>query len=170
MDIEKFWLIIADTRADAAADEPDGNMDRQVERLKHILSELPRDEVHDFDRHFADRMNETYRWGLWAAAYIIEGGCSDDSFMDFRSWLISMGQNIYTKALQDPESLVESASNPTVENCLFEEFQYVAGGVYGGELDHGIEHPQEPTGEPWDEDEEVLQRMFPQLWAKFGED
>ncbi len=169
MDIKRFWQIITDTRIGADADEPDGNMDRQVERLRDILSKLPRNEVCDFDRHFAERMNEPYRWDLWAAAYIIEGGCSDDGFMDFRSWLISMGQDVYTKALQDPESLVESASDPTIEVCSFEEFQYVAGEVYGNELDHEIEHLQDPAGEPWEENDEVLLQMFPQLWAKFGE-
>jgi hypothetical protein len=170
MDINRFWQIIADTRTDADASDPDGNMDRQVEHLRDILSKLPPDEVRDFDRHFAERMNEAYRWDLWAAAYIIEGGCSDDGFMDFRSWLISMGQDVYNKALQEPESLVDSAANPTVEVCSFEEFQYVAGEVYGNELDHGVKHPQEPAGEPWEEDDEILQKMFPQLWAKFGEE
>lgn len=32
-----------------------------------------------------------YRRDLWAAAYIIGGGCSDDSFIDFRAGLIAQG-------------------------------------------------------------------------------
>ena len=32
-----------------------------------------------------------YTWDLWGAAYVIEDGCSDDCFRDFRAYLISLG-------------------------------------------------------------------------------
>ena len=32
-----------------------------------------------------------YRWDMWAAAYLIGGGCSDDGFIDFRAGLIAQG-------------------------------------------------------------------------------
>lgn len=170
MDIDQYWQIIAESRADADADDPDGNMNKQIERLTNLLTVLPPKEVMDFDRHFEKCMYDAYRWDLWGAAYIIEGGCSDDGFMDFRSWLISMGRGVYEKALADTESLVDAATDPTVEACAFEEYQYIAAGVYGDEMDHGLEHPAEPAGEPWEEDGDDLRRRFPKLWRKFGDE
>ncbi|KKK81763.1 hypothetical protein LCGC14_2810190, partial [marine sediment metagenome] len=160
----------AESRLDVSAENPDGNMDRQIERLTKLLTDLPPEEVRDFDRHFAQCMYDAYRWDLWAAAYIIEGGCSDDGFMDFRSWLISMGHDVYERALADSESLVDHAADPTVEVCAFEELQYVASKVHGDPMDHGLEHPAEPSGEPWEEEGDDLERRFPRLWAKFADE
>jgi hypothetical protein len=49
------------------------------------------------------RWDETYRTDLWALAYLLRGGCSDDSFMDFRAWLILQGREAYAGALEDPD-------------------------------------------------------------------
>ena len=169
MEVERFWQLVEDSRRNASSTSPDGNMDRQITLLRESLSALSPQDIVDFDRHFSDRFIEAYRWDLWAAAYIIEGGCSDDGFMDFRSWLISMGRTAFTESLRDVESLVNYALDPTVEVCSFEEFQYIAGTVYGNPIDHGIEHPNVPTGTAWEEDSEELETRFPKLWARFVE-
>ena len=44
---------------------------------------------------------------VWAAAYLIGGGCSDDSFIDFRARLISQGRGWYQKAADSPGNLAE---------------------------------------------------------------
>jgi len=168
MNIVRFWQIIGESRAEVDADNPDGNMDKQVKRLNCLFTALPHEEVLDFDRHFTKFMYDAYNWNLWGAAYVIEGGCSDDGFMDFRSWLISMGGDVYEKALANPETLVDAGANQTVEVCAFEEFQYVPAEVYGDEIDHGFEHPTEPAGEPWDEEGDDLRNRYPKLWEKFG--
>lgn len=142
-------------------------MERQAARLTELLSELPPDEVVAFDRIFTERMHEAYSWDLWGAAYGIEGGCSDDGFADFRSWLISMGREVYEAALGDPESLVGPAADPTVEVCSFEDFQYVTMEVLGDSPEHGIPHPREPKGERLSEREDDLEQRYPRLWAKF---
>jgi hypothetical protein len=41
---------------------------------------------------------------LWAAAYLIEGGC-DDGFMDFRAGLMLQGRTAFEAAVADPDSL-----------------------------------------------------------------
>ena len=43
-------------------------------------------------------------------AYIIGGGCSDDGFWDFRSWLAVRGKRVYLVALRNPESLARVVS------------------------------------------------------------
>ena len=101
-------------------------MDLQAERMRRILSAMPVEDVLEFDRIFGELYWDAYHWDLWAAAYIIEGGCSDDGFMDFRSWLISMGREVYKAAMADAESLAEVAARPGVERTRFEGFGNIA--------------------------------------------
>lgn len=47
------------------------------------------------------------KYGLWDAASILCGGCSDDRFFYFRGWLIAQGKDVYLAALEDPDSLTD---------------------------------------------------------------
>ncbi len=44
---------------------------------------------------------------LWGAAYLVNGGCSDDGFHDFRAWLVGRGRHVYESALKNPDTLVD---------------------------------------------------------------
>jgi Protein of unknown function (DUF4240) len=136
------------------------------------LKLLPPHEIVEFEREFARKFIKAYRWYLWVAAYLIEGGCSDDGFMDFRYWLISMGRAVYEAALSDPDSLVDVAGAPGFEVASFEELGSLAIQVYeevtGNNLpDFDSKHPHKPTGKEWDED--ALDEICPKLYAKYGD-
>lgn len=106
------------------------------------------------------------------AAYIIGGGCSDDAFMDFRSWLISMGRDVYEKTLSNPDSLVEVELGPDPEEtAFFEEFYSVAIQAYEQKAQEEMpssetDETHETEGEMWEEDDD-LKRLLPRLWAKY---
>lgn len=87
MTLDQFWNIVEKVHRDSG-----GAMDRKCELLDAALRQLSLDEVHSFHRHFNECEDRAYSWELWAAAYIIGGGCSDDAFSDFRATLISMGR------------------------------------------------------------------------------
>lgn len=174
MDTATFWGIIEDSRAKFDPGLLDGNMDEQLRRLETTLAAMAPETILEFQREFDERMSGAYRWDLWGAAYVIEGGCSDDGFMDFRGWLISMGSEVYEAALRDPQTLIDVADAPGVEVTSFEEILYVARQVYeqktGQDMpDSVVERPTEPVGEPWSEDSDDLARRFPKLWAKYGD-
>ena len=57
----------------------------------------------------------------------MEAGCSDDSFSDFRMWLIAQGKEVYLNALKDPDSL--SGVTP-YGYCSFEALGYISSQVY----------------------------------------
>ena len=57
----------------------------------------------------------------------METGCSDDSFSDFRMWLIAQGKDVYLNALKDPDSL--SGVTP-YGYCSFESLGYISSQVY----------------------------------------
>lgn len=164
MDETSFWKIIARSK-EAAGDAPD----LQGETLRAALEELSSEEVVEFSRVFAEHVVRAYRWDLWGAAYVINGGASDDGFEYFRRWLVGQGQEVYEAALKDPESLARIA--PLDGEAENEELSYIAADVLEG---RGLEYqvpevypPGNPAGEPWDEDD--LPELFPKLWAKFEE-
>jgi hypothetical protein len=166
MDEPAFWQLITSTREDAGNDTG-----RQSELLEQRLSRLPARQIVDFGR-IRHRLDQgAYTWDLWGAAYVIDDGCSDDCFRDFRAYLISLGRGPYDAALRDPDSL-----SPVVQDAEegdWENADNVAPDAY--ESATGEDIPAEdsdlsgdPRGEPWDdEDQEALVQRYPRLAARF---
>jgi hypothetical protein len=172
MNADQFWNIIEASRRRFDPLHASGNMERQLEDLKRLLLALPPKQIIAFRDRFRDQMGTAFRWDLWGAAYIIADGCSNDGFVYFRNWLISMGQHVFQKALEDPESLADAANTPGVEDLFFEEFAYVPSEAYeeatGHELPTYTGNTQQlPTGNPWSSAGDDLKRRFPKLWARY---
>jgi hypothetical protein len=161
MDSSTFWALIGASRGRGR-----GDIERQASALTRLLERLAPEEIVEFDRTFREQMATAYRWDLWAAAFIINGGCSDDGFEYFRCWLIAQGEHVFHEALADPEMLVDGAE-PEAEG---EGMLYAAAEAYesraGATLPETIVHPSEPAGEPWEEED--LEEMYPKLWARFA--
>ncbi len=93
MDIERFWEII-ETAGGASCED-------RAAAVSANLVQLGRDETAEFVRLFDDTLDQLYTWDLWAVAYIVQGGCSDDGFEYFRGWVISQGRRAHALALSD---------------------------------------------------------------------
>ena len=161
MDENQFWQIVQ-----SAHDASGGDMDRKCEALRKEIATLPKDDALAFAEQFDAMMDKAYHWPLWGAAYVIDGGCSDDCFSDFRAALISRGRQAFERALADPDSLAgEEFDGP---NWFYEGYQYaVAEGVeaIAGSRSSRIAQA-EPSGTDWQEDQ--VYKLFPKLAAKFG--
>src|SRR4051812_18443404 len=99
---DEFWKLIERSKELAG----DGNCYEQAEIVQSLLEECSPADIVDFDAIYDEMRLESYDQQLWAAAYIINGGCSDDGFEYFRGWLISRGREVFEQALQNPGSLV----------------------------------------------------------------
>ena len=190
MDLNEFWTLIDAARAEARP----LNGDTMAAALEHRLVALTPAEVVQFGVHFEHLHAEAYRWDLWAAAYLILGGCSDDSFDYFRSGLISLGRATYEAALANPDSLAAHpmvqaiAADPDLEDDLcMEEVDYAPGAAYeelvgivdgdGEAFYQAVEAVQgkpeddgdgDPAGEGWDFDDDAeMARRLPRLAALF---
>lgn len=165
MNKEQFWSIIHNSRSVLSATERDGNLENQVEAIRNSLMKLDKNEIIDFEKIFHEFSQNLYTWKLWGAAYVMAGGCSDDSFSDFRRWIISLGKDAYELALVSPDDLGPLSKEPTVEDFFFEELAYVASEVYeelfDQELDIEFKYLSEPKGQEWDEEE--VDDLFPKL-------
>ncbi|MCY2968804.1 MAG: DUF4240 domain-containing protein [Planctomycetota bacterium] len=180
MNDTKFWSLI-DASRDNARKLPrrpaQDFADVQEQTLTALLKQLTPDEICDFDATFYQFHRKAYRWDLWAVAYWLHGGCSDDGFIDFRARLISLGEKVFQRALRDPDSLAEVAGEPDVPYLASEGFQYIASKIYeemtGEEMPLALDVdgiPDEPAGDQFDfEDEELVRERFPGLLEKFPE-
>jgi hypothetical protein len=105
MDLKRFWDIIA------ASCDPDPDMDDWLDTwygpLVDQLARLPPEDIVAFDLRFDELTSAVYNVDLWGAAYLINGGCSDDGFYYFRCWLVGMGKKVYEAALANPDSLAD---------------------------------------------------------------
>jgi hypothetical protein len=160
---DEFWSLIDATRAD--------NPDEHAEAIQIALSKRTAEKIVDFERHMADLQALSYSWKLWGAAYLINGGCSDDGFDYFCGWLILQGQSVFDDALSEPDSLAEV---PQLEDGIeCEKMLCVAQSAY--ESVTGNKIPSIPInipelGETWDFDDDAqMKQRYPKLFAKFYE-
>lgn len=168
MPIDQFWAIVHAAKAQGG-----GTQAGMAAALERALVRLSVHDIGAFCVRFDDLQDSAYRWDVWAAAYIMNGGCSDDSFMDFRKWLIASGRQVYEAALSDPDSLASLPDALTAEGVTFEELFGIVEDAYE-RVSGGQERPrnkrvaEEPAGEDFDfDDEDEMRRRFPKLAAKY---
>ncbi len=169
----EFWKIIdATTPANRGGES-------QLPELKDRLMQLPIDDLEKFIRVYDRLMARTYSWDLWGAAYVVQGGASDDAFEDFRKWLISQGRTDFERVSHDPDSLADALPMGHEGDATFEEFSHLFADIWtertGKPLtalpkDKDALYPPEPVGAPFSEDPKQLAARYPKLWLRFGEE
>jgi len=160
MNIDQFWAIMESAKNADEPEVPVGN----------ALAGLSVEELVSYQEHFDTLHANAYRWDVWGAAYIRDGGCSDDGFTDFRYGLISLGREIYEAALADPDSLAAVDEGVEIAN---ETFGYIALEAYekktGKDMPRNPHRRADPVGENWDfDDDDECRARLPRLWKMFG--
>lgn len=173
MNRDQFWDLIAAARAAAATPDADGI----AERASASLARLPAEEIAGAAQPLWDLMADSYRADLWAAAYLINGGASDDGFEYFRGWLISQGREVFDQAVADPDALAQVPAVVSAaeegEDLDGEPVLGIAWNAYrqktGEQLPAGaftINYP--PITFDWDfDDAEEMRRHLPRLSRLF---
>ncbi|MEV6393407.1 DUF4240 domain-containing protein [Streptomyces sp. NPDC051907] len=169
MDIEQFGRLIdrARGRAGDAAD-----VDGVAEQATAILSAYEPRQIIAAQQILWDLMSASYRAPLWAAAYLVNGGCSDDGFDYFRGWLIAQGRTVFEQVMADADRLADlpavhaaAAGGDALEG---EQILSIAWDAY--ETATGMELPSDaftvdcPELDPsWDFDFDDHDRIAPRL-------
>lgn len=170
MDHWRFWSLV-----DSARSSHDGT----TAALERILAQLPREEIAAFDAWLWEYMSAIRREDLWAAVYVIQGGCSDDGFDYFRGWLVGQGEAALLDTVRDPESLAERAGESMSDEWMLGVATRAYEDTYGEKMperfDVRVEIPgvaewpadRLPSRAKWTD--ELLRQHFPRLWATYGE-
>lgn len=127
MNTDEFWhtLTLAAYSSEPLADS-----------VATVLSTRPPEEILAFEYCFEELRNAVHRWDVWAAAYLIGGGCSDDRFSDFTAGLVALGRDWYQRAAACPDTLaehpaVQAAAAADDQDVVFaEDFNFVAATAY----------------------------------------
>jgi predicted DNA-binding WGR domain protein len=174
-----FWELLKNAK------QKGEDAEEQIEWLVNHFSKKPVKAIVMFDYYFNQNYLKSYTSDLWAAAYIIMGGASDDSFDYFRAWLLFQGKETYETVLQDPELIIphlkileDEEDVPQLEDLLsaasiayeektgldYDEYYDLYEKLTG-------DHANHPDLElDWDEDdEEGLKKRFPSLWERYGD-
>jgi hypothetical protein len=172
---DPFWSLIDEYR--------DGD-EYDLDGLTDALAAGSKEQIVAFGTRLSELMQESYRGDLWGAAYLANGGCSDDGFDYFRAWLISRGKAAYEAALENPDSIVDEVGEGEVE---LEELLVVAARAwesktgkddYYEQMNDGEEEEDDDEDEDdldlsWSEDgegvPEKLEKAYPRLFEKFGD-
>lgn len=120
MDKEMFWNVIQEVNSSVDGDDQEA----VLEATRKKLMEFSAADIARWHQIKGVYMDMAYRNDLWAACAATGTHCSDDGFIDFRSWLISLGRDVYMRVLQDPDSLVD-VDIPRA-GADFEAYGYVA--------------------------------------------
>jgi Protein of unknown function (DUF4240) len=174
MRTDDFWAVIDRATADRL-DSPDEVAKRAAEQLGTTEPE----EIVAWHRHLGKVMAASGTEDLWAAAYLINGGCSEEGFDAFRGWLIAHGRSAVARAVADPDWLAElpEVSAAALTGAVFEAEEVLSIGVEayalttGGELPAYSAPPTRPDpAQLWDfDDEDEMRRRLPRLSALFLE-
>lgn len=166
----EFWTHIDQTRTD----DPDDHGDE----LAVKLASLSVDEILSFRAHWRTMHIRAYSWSLWGAAYLINGGCSDDGFEYFCDWLILQGETVFNAAINDPESLADILDGDAeVELEAYPAYDaYMAVSGQGDYFDAFMakypdlrELPELGPRFDFDDDDE-MKRRYPKLFAAYVEE
>jgi hypothetical protein len=164
MDWKPFWKVIEDAYRPDAIEHFEAVMDR--------LGQLKWFEVVEFQAKFDEAVASANTIALWGAAHVINGGCSDDGFRDFRVWLVARGRHPYEAALRNPDSLADVLDGDPVDG-----FGIDAAALRVYEAKTGMSDfyerlekaereapPPPPEGPDFDfEDEAELRKRYPRL-------
>ena len=153
------------------------NQDKQIQHLIKLLGKSSDDNIISFQNIFQKLYTSSYTSDLWAAAYIINGGCSDDGFDYFRGWLIAQGKDSYYKTLENPEYLANIIKEEQFGEVECEDIISAAGAAYEKKTGKDYEYflnigSDENYSYPeikldWNEEGDDLRNKYPKLWNKF---
>ncbi len=162
---EQFWAIVEETH--------DKSVSANEEKLFRRLCALTEPEIIAFDRIWTGYYHQLYSSLLWGVAYLAQGGCSDDGFMDWRNWVISCGRKAFETASTRPDDLVPLIDSEPDAGC--EGIVYVIDKALRTKnpawKDASPEHdlpdaPDEPTGPDWRAEEDLLP-LLPKTYARY---
>lgn len=158
-----FWSMIAEARTAS------GSTAETRTRLLSLLESLDTASIRKFNSIYAKTMKRLHHWNAWALAYGCRGGCGEDAFLDFRSWLVLQGNPVLIDlAIASPERAADHVPpHPDMSGGTLNSTIEAACLARSGKMLPRIATDLErPRGKAWDEDR--FEDVFPELAAFYS--
>jgi Protein of unknown function (DUF4240) len=177
---DQFWALI-----ESAQLQSNGNQEAQLEHLQRGLEPLGPDDLLEFQRIFTRLHQASYQAKLWGAAFLMNGGASDDGFDYFRGWLIAQGRKVFEAALENPDSLAETVDEDAEADFGFENEAMLSIAMDAWTTKTGLKPnvfykklgttPKQDVefgdnslwSDDGDADDEKCKIIYPKLWERF---
>ena len=106
-----FWQIIS-----TGGETTGERLDTLPERLAAYAAK----EIKTFGQIFVEKAGDAYRKDIWALAYLMMRGASDDAFEGFRNWLVCQGRATFSATLADADQFDVASvhETPIIEDVL----------------------------------------------------
>ena len=158
MNEQILWMLVKHSQ------EMNNDAFQQSQLLIDLLSEWSIKNIYKFEKLYWKLMRRSYDADLWAAAYVINDGCSQQDFLNFRSWLLLQGQAIFRKTVQDPEYLVEWLNLPIQNPIEYPSFHHKIAELIAYKTDQPVssrfsEKDFELHGDFWENDLDIVDKV-----------
>lgn len=178
MEETTFWGIIENAYRANKGDEQ-----LQAGSIVRVLQFENPQTIIAFQKRCYQVVSYAHTSNVWAAAFIINNGCSDDTFTDFKYWLLSLGEKAFFACIENPDKMLpylQAKNNfANYTNITCESIAYAAETAYRYRtgLDNfwdTVDYTKvenvfnEPLLLDWDEHTiEKKKDVFPKLWAMY---
>jgi len=171
MNEQIFWELI-----DKARSAPNSNFETQCVTLTELLIPYSAEDIVSFEHILRQKIEEASTWPLMAATFVVCSFISDDTYEDFRAWLVGQGRERFYNALKDPNEICKFLDPRDAGNLGGEYMLFVAVNAWLDKLGKDdeeefyrlIEHPEEKIIEQrWPETKEEYRKLFPALYDRF---
>ena len=173
MHSRSFWKIIDDFVTDDKIDA-----EYFYAGYAECLAEMSAEDLIDFATTMREELNSACTWDMMGAAYLIQGGLTDEGFEAFCGWLMAQGSSVFQQAVAHPDSLAEYLreyeggdmfEDEDILSAPMSAYEEKMGSLDGYELK--VDRVMLPEGEQWDLEEEGEQAArLPMLYAYFMAD
>lgn len=159
-----FWKLVDSVRAKAGDDD--------VEFLKLLRAQLESqsaDDIAAFAGELRRAVDDAYRNDMWGAAWVLQGGGSDDQFFSFRHLARLAGPRALRRGAERPRGSGGfcGARLPRPRGVRLRRRRRLRREGPDGDLSKHLKSPSKPKGKDWDE--ETVEQQFPRL-AKYADD
>ena len=167
--LQQFWKILEST---ARGTGP--NRDAHVRRIEQKLKQLSLDDLASFKRHLNRAMAKGCTFGLMVASFAVRSHLSDDSFLDFRAWLILHGRKTFEAAVRNPDTVADVISKREVDRMSCGGLPELPTRIW---LDRGADLKlyvrkagylkDPPVRQDWPANKDEFRRRYPVLYKSF---
>ena len=162
IDETRFWEIINKSK------EHSDTVSEQLKMLGEVLEGFNGAGIRSFSRHYAKQMKLLYHWNVWALGYAAFGGCGDETFDEFRLWLILQGDpKLLEMAINETaKAALRVPSNLTLPAFIMQSLIDTAHLARTGKLAKPVQTTlRNVKGKEWEEDK--LAEIYPELYAHY---